>query len=132
MDVGAVGGLRDVKSAVSVARKVLENTQHTLLGGDLAADFAASMGFKKESLSTNESKQMWTQWKANNCQPNFWKVHTDQNPHVTGYQFSFPLVYRRYSVVLRMSCQIRQKAAGLIVRGRRWKRTVTMTTQRTR
>lgn len=96
MDVGAVGGLRNVKSAVSVARKVLENTQHNLLGGDLAADFAARMGFKKESLSTNESKQMWTQWKANNCQPNFWKVHTDQNPYVTSYQFSFPLVYRRY------------------------------------
>lgn len=75
MDVGAVGGLRNVKSAVSVARKVLENTRHSLLGGDLASDFAVNMGFKKESLQTNESKQMWMQWKANKCQPNFRKVH---------------------------------------------------------
>nr|XP_012235186.1 PREDICTED: putative N(4)-(beta-N-acetylglucosaminyl)-L-asparaginase GL17147 [Linepithema humile] len=73
MDVGGVGGLRNVKSAISVARKVLENTKHSLLGGDLATDFAVKMKFQKESLQTNESKQMWTEWKANNCQPNFWK-----------------------------------------------------------
>ncbi|RLU16622.1 hypothetical protein DMN91_010690 [Ooceraea biroi] len=73
MDVGGVGGLRDVKSAISVARKVLENTKHSLLGGSLATDFAVKMGFKKESLQTNESEEMWKKWKADNCQPNFWK-----------------------------------------------------------
>lgn len=73
MDVGGVGGLRNVKNAISVARKVLEHTKHSLLGGDLATNFAVNMGFKKESLQTNESKKMWTQWKANKCQPNFWK-----------------------------------------------------------
>ncbi|XP_024883807.1 N(4)-(Beta-N-acetylglucosaminyl)-L-asparaginase-like isoform X2 [Temnothorax curvispinosus] len=73
MDVGGVGGLRNVKSAISVARKVLEHTKHSLLGGDLATDFAVNMGFKKESLQTNESKEMWTQWRANKCQPNFWR-----------------------------------------------------------
>ncbi|KMQ94247.1 n-beta-n-acetylglucosaminyl-l-asparaginase [Lasius niger] len=73
MDVGAIGGLRNVKSAISVARKVLHHTKHTLLGGELGTEFAVKMGFKKESLTTNESLQTWTQWKANNCQPNFWK-----------------------------------------------------------
>ncbi|XP_014486451.1 PREDICTED: N(4)-(Beta-N-acetylglucosaminyl)-L-asparaginase-like [Dinoponera quadriceps] len=73
MDVGGVGGLRDVKSAISVARKVLENTKHSLLGGSLATDFALQMGFKKESLETDESKNMWQQWKEKKCQPNFWK-----------------------------------------------------------
>lgn len=76
MDVGGVGGLRNVKSAISVARKVLEHTKHSLLGGDLATDFAVKMGFKKESLQTDESKNMWLQWKAKNCQPNFWKVYS--------------------------------------------------------
>lgn len=74
MDVGGVGGLRNVKSAISVARKVLDNTKHSLLGGELATDFALKMGFKKESLETDESKNMWLQWKAKKCQPNFWKV----------------------------------------------------------
>lgn len=75
MDVGGVGLLRNVKNAISVARKVLENTKHSLLGGELAAKFAVEMGFKEESLQTEESKKMWQDWRANNCQPNFWKVN---------------------------------------------------------
>ncbi|KAG5340015.1 ASPG asparaginase, partial [Acromyrmex charruanus] len=73
MDVGGVGGLRNVKNAISVARKVLKHTKHSLLVGDLATQFAINMGFKNESLQTNESKQMWKQWKLNKCQSNFWK-----------------------------------------------------------
>ncbi|XP_053989075.1 N(4)-(Beta-N-acetylglucosaminyl)-L-asparaginase-like [Hylaeus anthracinus] len=73
MDVGGVGLLRNIKNAISVARKVLENTKHSLLGGELAAQFALEMGFKEESLQTEESKKMWLDWKKNNCQPNFWK-----------------------------------------------------------
>ncbi|XP_050454542.1 N(4)-(Beta-N-acetylglucosaminyl)-L-asparaginase-like isoform X2 [Cataglyphis hispanica] len=73
MDVGAIGGLRNVKSAISVARKVLHHTKHSLLGGELGMKFAVKMGFKEESLTTNKSLQMWTEWKTNNCQPNFWK-----------------------------------------------------------
>lgn len=91
MDVGGVGGLRNVKNAISVARKVLEHTKHSLLGGSLATDFAVNMGFKKESLQTNESKEMWTQWKVNKCQPNFWKVLKDRPHffHISFYDFLF-------------------------------------------
>ncbi|XP_011685906.1 PREDICTED: N(4)-(Beta-N-acetylglucosaminyl)-L-asparaginase-like [Wasmannia auropunctata] len=73
MDVGAIGGMRNVKNAITVARKVLEHTKHNLLGADQAADFAVNMGFTKESLQTDESKEKWMQWKENKCQPNFWK-----------------------------------------------------------
>ncbi|OXU16531.1 hypothetical protein TSAR_006271 [Trichomalopsis sarcophagae] len=79
MDVGAVGGIRNVKDAISVARKVMENTRHSLLGGGLAADFAVQMGFKKESLQTDRSRDLWQKWKANNCQPNFWE-NVEPNP----------------------------------------------------
>lgn len=74
MDVGGVGGLRNIKNAISVARKVLEHTDHSLLGGILATNFAIQMGFKSESLETNESQDIWKKWKDNQCQPNFWKV----------------------------------------------------------
>lgn len=74
MDVGAVGGLRRIKSAISVARHVLENSAHSLIVGDLSTEFAEKMGFPLESLQTKESKNMWKKWKSNNCQPNFWKV----------------------------------------------------------
>ncbi|CAL1278988.1 unnamed protein product [Larinioides sclopetarius] len=71
-NVGAVGALRRVKSAISVARKVLEHTEHTLLVGDQATQFALSTGFKEENLSTDFSLSLWKQWKQNNCQPNYW------------------------------------------------------------
>jgi isoaspartyl peptidase/L-asparaginase-like protein (Ntn-hydrolase superfamily) len=74
MNMGAVAALRRVKSAISVARYVLEHTRHSLLVGDLATQFALSMGFKEETLETNNSHNMWQQWMENDCQPNFWVV----------------------------------------------------------
>uniref|UniRef100_A0A182IK76 N(4)-(beta-N-acetylglucosaminyl)-L-asparaginase n=1 Tax=Anopheles atroparvus TaxID=41427 RepID=A0A182IK76_ANOAO len=73
MDIGAVAALREVKHAAEVAKYVLRNTKHTLLVGSQATDFALMMGFKRESLQTDVSRGMWTQWKNNHCQPNFWK-----------------------------------------------------------
>lgn len=72
MNIGAVASLRNVKDAIAVARRVLENTRHTLLVGEQATEFAVQVGFKKESLSTTRSKDMFNDWKNNNCQPNFW------------------------------------------------------------
>ncbi|XP_077517119.1 N(4)-(Beta-N-acetylglucosaminyl)-L-asparaginase-like [Amblyomma americanum] len=69
--MGAVGDLRRVKRAISVARAVMERSTHTFLVGEKATQFAVEMGFKEESLATNHSKQMWSDWKANNCQPNY-------------------------------------------------------------
>ncbi|KAK4740610.1 hypothetical protein SAY87_032264 [Trapa incisa] len=71
-NVGAVGCLRRIKPAISVARKVLEHTKHTLLVGDLATEFAKRFGFTEEDLSTGESVEMHNEWKNNSCQPNFW------------------------------------------------------------
>lgn len=72
-DVGAVGGLRRVRSAISVARMVLERTNHTLLVGDMATKFALDFGFKEESLTSEKSQKLHQDWLANSCQPNYWK-----------------------------------------------------------
>ena len=74
MNAGCIGNLRRVKNAISVARKVLENTQHTLMVGDQLTDFAIEMGFPEENLSTNDSINIWKEWKRNKCQPNYWMV----------------------------------------------------------
>ncbi|KFM67216.1 putative N(4)-(beta-N-acetylglucosaminyl)-L-asparaginase, partial [Stegodyphus mimosarum] len=88
-DVGAVADLRRIKSAISVARKVLENTEHTLLVGDQATQFALSMGFKEENLSTPFSIQLWKNWKMDKCQPNFWRnVHPDPKASCGPYKAS--------------------------------------------
>merc|ERR1719273_1814198 len=74
MNVGAVGSMGRIKQATAVARHVLENTDHTLLVGDLATKFAVSMGYTEETLETTFSDLKWRNWKENQtCQPNFWK-----------------------------------------------------------
>ena len=55
MKSGSVAGLRRIKDAISVARMVLEHTTHTMLSGDLAANFAVEMGFTAENLTSTGS-----------------------------------------------------------------------------
>ncbi|XP_078417918.1 N(4)-(beta-N-acetylglucosaminyl)-L-asparaginase-like [Cetorhinus maximus] len=73
IEVGAVGNLRRIKSAISVARAVMEHSSHSLLVGDSASIFAQNMGFLSEDLTTNKSLSMHSEWLSNKCQPNFWK-----------------------------------------------------------
>ncbi len=61
---GAVVYLKDVKHAVSVARKVMEDTPHVMLAGEGAKQFAISKGFKTEDLLTEASKKAWEEWKV--------------------------------------------------------------------
>jgi len=71
MEAGAVGHLRNVKQAIGVAHAVMKYTEHTMLVGNLATEFAASVGFQVQNLTTPDSLQTWTNWRNRNCQPNF-------------------------------------------------------------
>jgi len=73
MDAGSVANLRNVKNAIALAHAVLKHTEHTLIVGSLATDFAVSMGFPLTNLSTPDSLRIWENWKNANCQPNYWK-----------------------------------------------------------
>lgn len=61
-NVGAVAALEDVVHAVSVARKVMEQTPHTFLVGEGATQFALAQGFEKQQLLTPESAAEWRKW----------------------------------------------------------------------
>ncbi|XP_062619147.1 N(4)-(Beta-N-acetylglucosaminyl)-L-asparaginase-like [Saccostrea cucullata] len=84
MDVGAVGCLRRVKTAIAVARAVMDHTTHTLLVGDLATKFALEMGFAETNLTGNRSLNIWKDWKSHNCQPNFRENVTPDPKHNCG------------------------------------------------
>ena len=60
--LGAVAALENVTHAVSVARKVMELTPHTLLVGEGATQFALEHGFAREKLLTPESAAAWREW----------------------------------------------------------------------
>jgi hypothetical protein len=70
---GAVAGLKRIKDAISVARAVMDHTEHTMIVGDAATQFAIDMGFQQEDLHAVESLSRWINWFNNSCQPNFRK-----------------------------------------------------------
>lgn len=60
---GAVGGIEQIKHAVSVARKIMETTPHIMLVGEGAQQFAIENGFKKESKELSPSaEQAYKEW----------------------------------------------------------------------
>lgn len=61
---GAVVYLEGIVHAVSVARKVMEDTPHVMLAGKGAQEFALSQGFEIEDLLTDASKKVWEEWKV--------------------------------------------------------------------
>ncbi len=60
---GAVGALEGVKYPSKVARMVLERTDHVLLVGKGAQDFARMHGFPIENLLTDRAREIWVKWK---------------------------------------------------------------------
>lgn len=63
-DCGSVVYLQNITHAVSIARKVMEDTPHVMLAGKGAQQFAVSKGFKPENLLTEASKEAWEKWKV--------------------------------------------------------------------
>ena len=61
---GAVACLEGVRTPSLVAKKVMEETDHHLLVGQGAQQFARNMGFKIEAdLNTEKSRKLWLEWK---------------------------------------------------------------------
>jgi len=64
-NAGAVACLENIKTPCSVARIVMERTDHILLAGQGALEFAKKWGFKEENLLTEKSRKSWLRWKEN-------------------------------------------------------------------
>lgn len=62
-NIGAVAALENIKTPCSVARLVMDRTDHWLLVGKGALRFARMHGFKEEDLLTDEARRNWLHWK---------------------------------------------------------------------
>lgn len=74
--IGSVIFVENIKNPITLARLVLENTEHTTLAGDGAYEFALANGFKPENLMTENSIRRYHEWKSekrNKAE----EVHTD-------------------------------------------------------
>jgi N4-(beta-N-acetylglucosaminyl)-L-asparaginase len=60
---GAVASLRNIKNPSSVAKLVMERSDHVLIVGKGALRFAKAHGFKEMDLLTDKSRQEWLKWK---------------------------------------------------------------------
>ena len=69
-NAGSVAYLQDIKHPVSVARKVMELTDHVMLVGRGAKSFAISHGFEEENLLTEKSRKAWLKWKKKSDENN--------------------------------------------------------------
>lgn len=59
LEAGAVASIWGVKNPISVARKVMEKTDHVLLVGEGAVKFARIMGFDEYNPITEERREQW-------------------------------------------------------------------------
>lgn len=69
---GSVGALEGIKTPCSVARLVMERTDHIHIMGKGAQDFARAHGFKIENLLTEKSRKIWLRWKENISDKDDW------------------------------------------------------------
>lgn len=61
---GGVACIEGVRTPSLVAKAVMEHTDHHLLVGHGAQNFARNMGFKiEDDLNTDESRKLWLEWK---------------------------------------------------------------------
>ncbi len=61
---GGVAALEGVRTPSLVAKAVMENTDHHLLVGAGAQQFARNMGFEiEDDLNTEKSRRQWLEWK---------------------------------------------------------------------
>jgi N4-(beta-N-acetylglucosaminyl)-L-asparaginase len=86
---GAVACLEGIKTPSSVARLVMERTDHMMLVGPGAQKFALAHGFQIENLLTEKARLAWLKWKENLSDKDDWLppadgIYKDKNGRPTG------------------------------------------------
>ncbi len=69
---GAVAALENIKYPSSVARLVMERTDHVLLVGVGALEFAKSWGFQEQDLLTDRAREHWLRWREQHSDRDDW------------------------------------------------------------
>lgn len=69
---GAVAVLRGIRNPASVAKLVMQRTDHVMLVGEGARRFAKAHGFKEEELLTDQARRMWLDWRERHSDRDNW------------------------------------------------------------
>lgn len=95
---GAVACLENIKTPSSVAKLVMQHTDHVLLVGTGALEFAKAWGFKEEDLLTEKARKIWLRWKEELSPSDDWGVpeHLQNIRKNESYLEDFPDIEHHY------------------------------------
>jgi N4-(beta-N-acetylglucosaminyl)-L-asparaginase len=71
-NAGSVACLENIKTPCSVARIVMEHTDHVMLVGKDALEFAKAWGFEEDNLLTEKARKEWLEWKEQISERDDW------------------------------------------------------------
>ena len=76
---GAVAALERIRNPAAVARLVMRQTDHVLLVGAGALEFACANGFREEDLLTERARKIWLYWKQTHSDTDDWLPPPDDD-----------------------------------------------------
>ncbi|MEJ2203023.1 MAG: N(4)-(beta-N-acetylglucosaminyl)-L-asparaginase [Gemmatimonadota bacterium] len=84
---GSVASIENIKTPSSVARLVMERTDHVMLVGPAATAFATSFGFEEENLLTERAREAWVRWRERHSDTDDWgpPEHLRNRPRAGGF-----------------------------------------------
>ncbi len=111
---GAVACLENIKTPASVARLVMERTDHVLIVGPGALQFAKAWGFKEEDLLTDKARRIWLRWKEEMSPNDDWGApeHLQKLMKKESYWQDFPDIEHHYGTTNVLAIDSRGDLAG--------------------
>ena len=71
-NAGSVAGIEGIRTPSSVARLVMERTDHVMLVAGHAQRFALDFGFQLQELMTPKSREIWLRWREQLSERDDW------------------------------------------------------------
>ena len=111
---GAVASLENIKTPASVAKLVMQRTDHVLLVGVGALEFAKAWGFPEENLLTEKARKIWLRWKEEMSPSDDWgsPEHLQKVSGKEAYWRDFPDIEHHYGTTNVLAIDTNGDIAG--------------------
>lgn len=111
---GAVACLENIKTPSSVAKLVMQRTDHVLIAGIGALEFAKAWGFQEENLLTEKARKIWLRWKEEMSATDDWgsPEHLQKLRKEEAYWRDFPDIEHHYGTTNVIAIDMNGDIAG--------------------
>ncbi|MGI6339696.1 MAG: N(4)-(beta-N-acetylglucosaminyl)-L-asparaginase [Bacteroidales bacterium] len=111
---GAVACLEGIRNPSSVAKLVMQRSDHVLLVGQGALEFAKAHGFTQENLLTEKARKIWLRWKEELSDDDDWGIpeHLKDITDKEAYFRDFPEIEYHYGTTNVLAVDMYGNVAG--------------------